>query len=148
MTYGYDQKQFQQPNQRMGNYRSLSGPPGLYSQKSLKKSPVWKEPRKSLERTFSDFFDTFSRLSRHFFQTFSGDLVFRLFGKSRAYRARETLVAHWGVGNWQRKRGSAKKESRTWFATPPHPLSLGTCMHDLQPKGVREPRSGSFTENS
>ena len=58
------------------SYRSLSGPPGPKSPKSLKKSlpgppalgsqKVWKKSRKSPEQTFSRLFGLF----RDFFQTF------------------------------------------------------------------------------
>ena len=131
------------------SYRSLSGPPGLKSPKSLKRVSRGLWPRgpqksgKSLEkvpnRHFRDFFQTFRTFSRlfpdclgprgrrpreTFFRLFSD--FFETFWGFRARRARETPVARRRV----RKKNAL---NRPEIRTRREPLALSAPTENLPP---------------
>ena len=112
------------------SYRSLSGPPGLKSQKGLKKSPgagsqkVWKKSRKSPDQTFSRLFPDFG-LFRDFFQTF-----FRLFGISGPEGLGDSCSSREGSqpkSFWKR----SKSTSPHLQHPKAHPCSTAPCSYGL-----------------
>ena len=87
------------------SYRSLSGPPGPKSPKSLQKVSRGQRVPKSLEKVSKCLFGTLSRLSPDFLGPRGWrprETFFRHFGDFGARRARETPVARRRVRKFRR----------------------------------------------